>query len=206
MLLRSGIVLGIVVGLARGGRFSRLAELEVRGLGLLLAAFLVQVAIFASPLAGTPVVRAWGPVLYTLSLDVILLTLLYNYRLGWPFWFVILGTLLNFLVISQNGGHMPVSLELYRQVRGEEAASALLAGTALTHLTPATDETALALLSDWIVLPLPAPLGNVYSIGDVLIALGLGLFLAAGLAHGRREPAPRPACVPTMGRADGEAG
>jgi hypothetical protein len=79
---------------------------------------------------------------------------------------VALGAALNLLVISVNGGVMPAS-------------PSALAGAGLPVNEPgfqnstALAEPRLAFLGDVFSLPASWPLSNVFSVGDVLIALGV---------------------------------
>jgi len=91
---------------------------------------------------------------------------------------VLLGTLLNFLAIIANGGLMPVSPEARlwagKPTLGESGLGKVLPeGTGI--LLP-IDQTNLWLLSD--IIPINF-IHIVISIGDILIAIGLLIFIVA---------------------------
>ena len=102
---------------------------------------------------------------------------------------VALGAALNLLVISVNGGVMPAS-------------PSALAGAGLPVNEPgfqnstALAEPRLAFLGDVFSLPVSWPLSNVFSVGDVLIALGVA-WAVHGICGSR--------LVPSRGRSELES-
>ena len=104
MLLIPGL-LAYIVGKLRKGNLRNLVHLPLQRVYLFYISLLLQLAARTQPMEG------WAPQLMVLSYLLLLLSLALNIRLpGMPFLF--LGTLLNALVISLNGGQMPVALEL----------------------------------------------------------------------------------------------
>ena len=51
------------------------------------------------------------------------------------------------------------------------------------------DDPALAPLTDVFALPSAVPFANVFSVGDVLIAIGVVIVIVAAMRSARREPA-----------------
>jgi len=158
------IVAGLVVGLVTGGKIAHLAMLRFRWPWLILAAVAIRAAVLLTPLN-----RIDGAqYLYVLALAAIVVwTIIHIKRLP-GVWLVTAGSALNLLVIVVNGGRMPVAPEL--------AASLARHGT-MGQYTVMGGQTNLNLLGDWIVL---YPVPEVYSVGDIVIALGLAIvvFLA----------------------------
>jgi hypothetical protein len=97
------------------------------------------------------------------------------------------GWLLNLAVMLPNGG-MPVSMSAVASIKGADHGVDPTDGHLGKHV-PHDDDTALAPLAD--VHPLPA-LDVVYSVGDVLLALGLVVVLVA-FALGSLPPSTRSA-------------
>jgi hypothetical protein len=166
----------VLVGAVAG--VGRLARIRVRAVRLLVAAAVVQLT--ASTLApGSGLVRGPALVLTTLLVGLFLVG---NARLpGVPL--MALGLLLNVVVVTANAA-MPVSVP-----------AAARAGIARHDLHLATDAmrepagpgTRLARLGD--VLPVALPRRpQVVSVGDVLVAAGVGLLLVTGGAPRRRAP------------------
>ncbi|MDH3729738.1 MAG: DUF5317 domain-containing protein [Acidimicrobiia bacterium] len=167
-----GVVLGVAVAIAlvRGGRISNLARIELLAWPLLFLAAAIQLGAELLP-DDRPWSR-WGGVSLILGSYALLLIVILINRDRSGLWLAGLGILLNFLVIGLNSG-MPVSAE-----------AAALAGSGEAELVfdakhVALDaESRLAFLAD--VIPVRA-IGQVLSIGDVLLAVGLGRFLEAEL-------------------------
>lgn len=178
MILLYAIAFGLLAGLVRGGSLAALGSVRFAWAPLAVAGLLFQLALFSSPVATR--VGELGPPLYVGSTLVVLAALLRNVRLpGLPL--VALGAALNLAAILANGGAMPSSPDAWRildgvaRVPAGEYTNSVLAGAG-THL---------AFLGDILVLPRPIPLANVFSIGDVCIALGIALFLVRAMSGPR---------------------
>jgi len=161
------LILGCSIGIAflRGGQLSNLGHINLRYTPLLFAPLALQLIAF-SPLGDIEVIDfPAARLLYAASLGFAVLALWMNRHLPGIFW-IALGLFLNFLVISLNGGFMPVSAWA-RTVAGLPP---LLERS--NNLIPMTSASVLPWLADVLPLPHFVPFANVYSPGDVLIALG----------------------------------
>lgn len=162
------LVLAVVIGLARGGKLSNLADASISAWWLLPVGLGMQVAANLLP---RPEQGVSGPAVALLlgSYAPLLVVVVLN-RLSPGMWLAAVGILMNFSVIAANQG-MPVSVE-----------AALLAGAESAELDLDAkhrildDESRLPFLAD--VIPLEV-LGQVVSLGDVFLAVGLGQFLEA---------------------------
>jgi uncharacterized protein DUF5317 len=168
-------VLFVLLGVVQGGSLARWSALHVRGWPLAAACLLMQVALFSPLLESQPLIVAYGPWLYVLSLAGVGATLLANARAEkaahLPLTLAALGVALNCLVIVANGGYMP---------RSDKAAASLgMPSTAqlmqerLVNVEPLGGQTRLGWLGDTISEPRWLPLANVVSIGDLLLSAGL---------------------------------
>ncbi|HVM30844.1 MAG TPA: DUF5317 domain-containing protein [Candidatus Limnocylindrales bacterium] len=181
MLLLYAIPIGLLIGLAAGGRLGLLGQVRIRWWPLAIGGLLFQLVLFSRPVAS--VVGEAGPALYVGSTLVVLVALLAN--LGQPgFRLIFAGALLNMLVVGLNGGQMPASPEALQAVFGtpnvpvDHFSNSVVAGPG----------TALAFLGDIFVLPPPFPAANVFSIGDVLIGAG-GVWFIVRTMRGADQPA-----------------
>jgi Family of unknown function (DUF5317) len=172
------LLTGGLLGLATGGRLASLADVPLRWWGALAAGVALQVLAGPIGLGGRPGTTAVaGSYLCLIAFG------LANRALGgMPV--VIVGLLLNATVILANGG-MPVRAEAVASVGldPDELDAADLG--AKRHLEGPDDQ--LTFLGD--VLPL-RPLGEVVSVGDVVLAAGVAGLLFRLLR--RRSPAPLP--------------
>ncbi len=190
MLLLVPALLALLLARARGGSPRALADLllRVRGTGFLLAALAVQIALYLPALRISERAVHAGGALYVASLGLAAVGALRNWGLGLAARVAILGLALNATVIVANDGHMPVSAAAMRAVRGvgtvREIATERLFNN--THLASAS--TRLGVLSDVIPVRI-AGVGNVYSVGDVLLASGLAILLYRASWPPRRRDA-----------------
>jgi hypothetical protein len=159
-----------------GGDVRRLSTVAFRWQTIIFAGLAVQLILFAEP------VTAWigdlGPPLYVASTLAVLIAVLRNVRI--PGLAVVLaGGVSNLAAILANGGYMPAAPEamasLGKQPPEVYSNSAVLAAPALQPLT------------DIFALPHWLPFANVFSIGDVLIAVGVAWAIVALMR--KTEPA-----------------
>lgn len=85
--------------------------------------------------------------------------------------------LLNMTVILVNGGHMPVNAVSMRAVQGEMEIHKLEDPHIYGNTRLAGPSSHLVTLSDIVPVPMPNGQGNVYSLGDVLIASGISVMV-----------------------------
>jgi len=167
------IPIGLVLGVLLGGRMGGLAALQFRWMPVILGGLLIQVALF-SP-AVTERVGNLGPWIYVLSTGVVLAALVANWRTTGVL-VVAAGAFSNMAAIVANGGYMPASASalaaLGRHLGTEYSNSAALANPNL------------ALFTDIFALPRWVPAANIFSVGDVLIGVGVVVVIAAAMRRG----------------------
>ena len=193
MLLLWALPVGILVGYLRGGRLGNLARLELRGAWLILVALGIQLLIFPLPGFQGPLIP-WGTAeLHLLSYALLAGFVVLNRRE----WGIVLmggGMLLNIVVIAANGGYMPTYPKLLEWAGRTKAAQALVAeGFYGNNVCIGCEgiSTRLTFLGDVFVVPAWVPGANVFSVGDLVLAFGLILFLQATMRAGA-TPASAP--------------
>ncbi len=154
------IVLSIIVSLARGGKLSNLGVIEISAWWLLFVGFALQAVANNLPLNGSEAAITLLLISYVLLLLVVWLN-----RAEPGLWIAGVGILMNFTVIALNQG-MPVMAEAIT-VAGGTSDITLSAKHILVE-----GSTRLPFLGD--VIPLPS---SVISLGDVFLAIGLGVFI-----------------------------
>jgi hypothetical protein len=154
------IAVSVMVSLARGGKLSNFSDIYARGWWLLFVGFGMQIAANYIP-ATNREIAVW---LVLLSYLPLLLVVALNQRMP-GMWITGVGILMNFTVIALNNG-MPVLPEAI-ELAGGDAEMALGAKHVVLDGT-----SHLPFLAD--IIPLP---GSVISLGDVLLAVGLGVFI-----------------------------
>lgn len=170
MFILYAIPVGIVAGLLLGGRLERLGDLRFAWAWVAVAGLVVQVILFTSPVED--VVGDAGPPLYVASTAAVFVAVLRNWRIP-GMALVALGAAGNLLAIAANGGLMPASPEAV-------AAAGLDATEGFSNSVVMTDP-ALRPLTDIFALPTWLPGANVFSIGDVLIGIGVVVVIALGM-------------------------
>lgn len=172
MLLLIPVLLAIAVALARGGSPRHLADLHIRG-GLIAASFAVQVLLYLPPLRQSDLARQWGGAIYVGAMALALAGALRNWHLGTAARVATLGLALNTSAIALNGGYMPVDARAMLSVRGASNVREIAAGRLYGNTRLAGRSSTLSVLGDIIPVRLPGGQGNVYSVGDALIAAGI---------------------------------
>jgi hypothetical protein len=175
------LLVGLAFGTLAGGRPAGIAHIRFRWGWLIFLGFGSQVVLFSAPVAERigATDPSIGPAFYVASTAVVLAALIRNVALpGLPV--VALGALSNFVAIVANGGYMPASTDAL-------AALGKLAPNGYSNSTVVVDP-ALAPLTDIFALPTRLPFANVFSIGDVLIGVGVALAIAVAMRAGRAAP------------------
>lgn len=172
----------VLFALIRRGQFLNLGRLDFRAPVLILLGFAIQLLVFQKFWQENSETRAFTPLAYFVSLSVLLVALMLNRRIPGAK-VLLLGFLLNFIAISLNGGYMPVS-QAARVISGQHA---LAPGDTENNVVAMGPATRLEFLGDIFAVPKELPLPNVYSIGDVLIAVGAAYLIYTAMTN----PAPR---------------
>jgi hypothetical protein len=186
MILVTAFFAAVLVALARGGSLDRLARLNLRLTGFVLFALLLQFWVIYVPERQA---NGWTVrVLVLIASYLILAGFVWLNRRVPGMWLLGVGLLVNLAVMVANGGYMPVTREAleaagHAQLILGDGPGARVMGSKDVVLPLA--ETHLGILSDIFVVPPPFPIPSVFSVGDVLI--GLGIFRLVQRAMGTRE-------------------
>jgi Family of unknown function (DUF5317) len=183
MILAFPVLLAVGVGLALGGRIENLATVRLALVWLVVGAFALQIVAF--PFAWLP----WttpdnaATALWLISFAMLAVVAWSNRRVtGVPI--VAAGLFSNIVAVGVNGGSMPT----LPAARAALDPSYVVANNSSLEASPN-----LALLVDRWAVPAWSPVGNVFSIGDVAIAVGIVVVVVAGMGvrlPGFRSKAP----------------
>ncbi len=183
-MLTEGLIFALVLGKLRGGKFKSLGRVRINNWWLFLMAFVIEFGAVFAVSAGIEIVGRYRMYLHILSYLVLFAGVMSNREYP-SMWIIFLGSLLNFVVIAINGGAMPISLEGLHRTGLDNYVQIINAGGLATHQA-LTASTKLAFLADIIVLPKPYPFAKVMSIGDVLICLGVIIFVQRAMLLEKR--------------------
>ena len=172
-MLTTSVLLGLGIALARRGDLRLLATHTFRFWWLFVLAFLLKFLISRSAGMDLPWLTELSGPLQTAIYAVVLAVLALNWVLPW-IWMVMTGVAANLTVVAANGGQMPVWEQALVMLGKTASLERLRSGGEVLHVS-ATDNTKLLFLGDWV--PFPGPISAVVSPGDVVMALGIILFI-----------------------------
>lgn len=183
MLIIAGALLAIALVPVAGGRLRGLAEVRLVGVWLLVLALALQVLVIS-------VLPEWPrPLLEAVHISTYLLAAVFAWRnRRVPGVAIIaLGGALNGITIVANGGVLPASAAALRRAGIAHSPTEFINAGVLPH-------PRLPWLGDIFAVPASWPLANAFSVGDLLVLLGVayGAHRICGSALGR-WPRRRPA-------------
>ena len=187
MALLAMLAIAVVASLLMGGKLSSLAAVHFRHSYLVLIALGIQILVFSGWWQSLAVSLVISDVLYVTSLVILAVAIWLNRRVA-GMWALGLGLGLNTAVIMANAGHMPARLEAL-STAGIAASIAEFEALRVTNSSLITPGTPLWFLGDVFAIPAWLPLANVFSAGDVLIALG-GAWFIIGNSRPRDQETP----------------
>ena len=192
MILALAVVLGLIAALVRhrGRVFDEIAAIPLRSAWVAVLALVLQWPLLQAEQGPVQSVRV-QQALFLLS-HVLLLIFVWRNRRVTGIQVVGLGVICNLLVIIANGGFMPITPETLTQINP---------GTTLGRWQPGLhygyskdiillrEEARFWALSDILVIQRPFPRPTAFSLGDLLIALGIiVLFQRPGAQHTSGAP------------------
>jgi hypothetical protein len=188
MILALAVAVGLVVGLARyrSRAFSRIAASPLRSLWLALLAVALQLPLLRAP-AGSVQRVSVEQALFLLSHLTLLVFVWRNWRLT-GIQILGLGVICNLLVIALNGGFMPITPQTLTQINPGSLPSRWQVGFHYGYskdIILLREQTRLQMLSDRWVIPPPFLWPTAFSLGDVLIAIGIVVLLQGSAVTSR---------------------
>lgn len=179
MFMLWAIPIGLIVGRALGGRVERLSGLQFRWGPLAIVGLIVQVVLFTP--AGATLAGDLEPAVYVASTAAVLAAVLRNLAIP-GMAIVALGAVSNLAAIVANGGAMPAD--------PTALALAGFSGPGNNTNSVVVAQPALWPLTDIFAVPAGIPFANVFSVGDVLIGIGIVVAIVAVMRNPDRGLAP----------------
>jgi uncharacterized protein DUF5317 len=162
------LVLGLVIGLAAGGKLGNLGHLTFRWPWFVLVVLLIREAAVLRPFNQIDGVQY----VYAAALAALVVWTAAHIRRLAGVWVVTLGAAMNLTVILANGARMPVAAGV---------AGSLVQRGHLGQYVLMGPNTNLNWLADWIGFSWPFP--GAYSPGDLVIAVGIGIVVILATVH-----------------------
>ncbi len=168
------------MGYLRRGSLSRLSELKLRGTWLIPISLAIQLLVF--PLGDAkPLIDVGTPYWHVISYLPLLAFVWLNRRYG-EILLIGAGIALNLIVILANGGYMPVSPFALEKVGKFEVLDYLREHGFLGNVTLMGEDTRLDFLGDILFTPRSLPFASAFSIGDLLLGLGVFTLIVRGMS------------------------
>jgi hypothetical protein len=176
-MVYDGIVIGLIVGFIRAGwRYGLAALSQIRIKGGWIFPLLLGIQFLLYFLHGKiTIIEKYNGYMFMVVYAAGLYILWLN-RKEKGFWWIFAGVALNFIVMLANGGKMPVSIEA-ASVLDPTYVRVLTEGTLVSKHIALNDSTILPFLGDIIPITSPYPRSQVISIGDVIMNLGIFIYL-----------------------------
>ena len=175
MILLTAIIAGLIAGFIRATwNKQKLNPLSLKYEWLVFVAFLPQMIAFQLPWTRTTLPEGWVRVALVSS-QFLLLVFAWLNRKAPGFWLLGIGLVLNFLVITLNGGLMPISPEIVSKYLPNAPAGTWAIGERLgatKDIVLNISETRFWWLSDRFTLPNWINYAVAFSFGDILIWIG----------------------------------
>jgi hypothetical protein len=168
------VPVGIVIGLLIGGRLERLSQIRFEWAWLAVVGLALQVVLFSTSI-GASLGNGVGEALYVASTGMVLVAVWRNLAVP-GLALVALGAISNLVAIVANDGVMPTTV-------GALTAAGLRVEDSFSN-SAVVENPVLAPLTDIFAIPAGLPFANVFSVGDVLIALGIVVTIAIGMRRG----------------------
>lgn len=166
------ILFSLIIGYLLKGRLKNVDIMSIKAIYLVLIGFLIKFIIVMSIRHGLLTRGVLTYILYMIQYSLLLIFVIIN-RKNKYILIMGIGFLLNALPIFINGGAMPVSIPAAQSI-------GLTKQVWSVGLYRAIDETTkLNFLGD--IIPCKIGIAYVFSIGDVILAAGLFLFIVTGM-------------------------
>ena len=184
MVFLNVVLLALVIGKLLGGRLGRLADTPIAGKELVFAAIGLQMIAFPWSFLPWTTPSGLARAIWIVSFALLIAMLVMNRALPGVA-IVAAGLTCNIVAVVANNGLMPVR------------PSALLEAGTEYHVHNNSIQVVdpnLGFLIDRWAAPQWLPMGNVFSVGDVLIAIGTIVAVVAAMQAPRSGPDLAPAC------------
>jgi len=173
-LFVESVIIGIVVGLVQKGRISNIGITGIRGWYIVLIAFFLGISPMFS--INSPFFGDFGIYINIISLLMVFGVLIWNFdKKG--FWIIIIGAGLNIVTILLNHFHMPIYMEGLRIAGMGDMIMGIESGEIINYVSMESIDTWSRFLGKLIIVPKPYPLPKLLSVGDLLMSLGIILYL-----------------------------
>ncbi len=164
------IFIGIVISIFRGGRFSNLAQSNLRAVFVLIIGLVLQLTPFF--LHGIPFIKQYAAQFSFAGLLFALVFIALNIKIsGMPL--VLIGSLLNGIVLLFHNFKMPINLSAATSASFAQMKLAIASGAVSNYVLMSESTHFSKYLGKLWLMPQYYPFGKFFGIPDVIIAIGV---------------------------------
>ncbi len=176
MILLIIVLVSFIISVIINRGIKGIENKEVSGFYFVLIGFIIQIVIFNEKFASSPYEK-YTPILYIVSLFIILIFMLLNFTRYMGIKIMTVGFISNITVITANKGFMPQNLDLLTKSGQIEKVKMLKTYNHFYNAILMSKHTRFNFLGDRIMLSLFGKFKTVYSIGDIIIMIGVAIFI-----------------------------
>lgn len=175
-MILEALFLGVIAGKIRGGDFKKLGYVFFRLPYILILSFILMIGTSLLVFLGNKVVIDNRIYIYIVAYFLLFTVLFLNLH-NKAIWLILLGALANFTAIVLNQGSMPIDLLVLEKLGLVNMVNLIKEGEILSYIPIQDASTYTEYLAKRFALPSFYPLKHVMSIGDLLVSLGLFLYI-----------------------------
>ncbi|MGO1368449.1 DUF5317 domain-containing protein [Senegalia sp. (in: firmicutes)] len=179
------LLLAVIVGYMKGGKFIRLKNLEFKMLSPIIIALIFQYLLLIFSDNDLKIVGNYVEEIYLGSFILLFIGILLNIKTP-SLWLVLIGAISNFVVFFMNGMKIPVAADALN-LAGMNSTINLIENGQYKLYEIIASGTDYSLLGKVIAIDQVLPISGVFSIGDVLITLGLFVFIESHMNDKRLD-------------------
>jgi len=179
------LLLAVIVGYMKGGKFIRLKNLEFKMLSPIIIALIFQYLLLIFSDNDLKIVGNYVEEIYLGSFILLFIGILLNIKTP-SLWLVLIGAISNFVVFFMNGMKIPVAADALNLAGMNNTINSIENGQYKLYEIIASG-TDYSLLGKVIAIDQVLPISGVFSIGDVLITLGLFVFIESHMNDKRLD-------------------
>lgn len=185
-MIFEGLLLGVIIGKLRRGKLENLGKFMFKSSFLLVFSLILQIATSILIALGNQIAIQNKMILYIVSYIMLFIVLFLN--LGrQSVWLILTGAIANFAAIVLNGGSMPIDVALLEKMGFENMLESFKMGAMPNYINISDAYSFTAYLGKIFATPAFYPFKQVFTIGDILISLGLLILTQSIMQTGRHN-------------------
>ncbi len=189
-MIFEGLVLGIIIGKLRGGKIEYLGKFMFRSSFLLVFALILQIGTSILISIGNEMAINNRMLLYIISYIMLFIVLFFNLERK-SVWLILIGAVANFAALVLNGGSMPIDVALLEKMGFKNMFQSFKIGAMPNYIDINKASSFTVYLAKRFATPSIYPLKQIFSIGDILISLGILIFTQSIMQVGRYHYSPK---------------